>query len=66
MTGEELKRLRIARGFTQRRLGEKLGYTGRSAEVTIQNWENERHPIPITKIRKLAETLEMPIERFVP
>ena len=66
MTGEELRRIRIARGFTQRRLGEKLGYEGRSAETTIQNWEGDRHPIPIKKIRKLAEVLEMPIEKFIP
>ena len=66
MTGEELRRIRVARGFTQRKLGELLGYKDKSAETVVQNWEYGKQPIPLARIRKLAQILNMPIERFIP
>jgi transcriptional regulator with XRE-family HTH domain len=66
MTGEELKELRIRRRITQQRLGELLGYQGHSAQTTIQCWEYDKAPIPLKHFRKLAQILEVPVERFVP
>ena len=66
MTGEEFRDARIKACITQRRLGEMLGYEGRSAESVVQNWEYGRQPIPLKHIRKLAKILEIPIEKFIP
>ena len=66
MTGEELKKYRIMHQITQKRLGEMLGFKGRSAENTVQKWEYGTQPIPIKYWRKLAEILEIPLDRFIP
>ena len=66
MTGEELKAIRKSRGITQRKLAELLGYEGRGGEMTVQNWEYNKQPIPLKHFRKLAEILEVPVERFIP
>lgn len=66
MTGEELKRLRIRHNLTQRRLGELLGYKGRSAENVVQLWEYDKQPIPLKHFRELAKILEVPLDVFIP
>ena len=66
MTGEELKKYRILRHLTQRQLGEMLGYTGRSAENTVQKWEYGTQPIPMKNFRQLSKILEVPLEKFIP
>ena len=66
MTGEELKHYRINQQLTQKRLGEMLGYKGRSAENIVQMWEYGTRPIPIKHFRKLAKILNIPLEKFIP
>ena len=66
MTGEELKRARINRQLTQRKLGELLGYKGNSADRIVQNWEYGKQPIPLKHFRALSKILEVPIDRFIP
>lgn len=66
MTGEELKKLRIRHNLTQRRLGELLGYKGRSAENIVQRWEYGKVPIPVNHFRELSKILEVPLEVFIP
>lgn len=66
MTGEEFKALRKAAGLSQRKLAEELGYEGRGGEMTVQNWEYGKQPIPLKHFRKLSELLHVPLEKFIP
>ena len=66
MFGEYIKQCRMKSGLTQQQLGELCGYTGRRAIVTVQEWEHDRRPIPLDKIRILAKTLNIPIESLIP
>lgn len=66
MTGEELRKYRIRRNLTQRKLGELLGFEGRSAETTVQKWEYGSQPIPTKYWRALAKILEVSLDVFVP
>ena len=66
MTGEELKRARQLKGFTQRKLGELLGYKDCSAERIVQLWEHNDRDIPLQHFRKLSKLLEIPLEKFIP
>ena len=66
MTGEELKRYRMNRCMTQRKLAELLGYKGRGGETTVQNWEYGKQPIPLKHFRELSKILDVPLEKFIP
>ena len=66
MTGEEFKKARQLKHLTQQRLGEMLGYKGRTAERMIQAWEYGERGIPAKYYRKLSEILEIPLEKFIP
>lgn len=66
MTGEELKKLRISRCLTQRKLAELLGFKGRGGEMTVQNWEYNKQPIPLKYFRALSKILDIPLEKFIP
>ena len=66
MTGEELRKARQNKCITQRRLGEMLGFKGRTAETMIQAWEYGTRGIPMKYFRKLSEILEVPLEKFIP
>ena len=66
MTGEQLKIRRIALGITQQRLGEMLGYKGKSALVTVQRWEYGTRPIPVKHYRQLAAILRIDLDDIVP
>lgn len=61
-----IKAARIKCGYTQKELGEKTGYEGRSAEVAVQRWENGRRPVPLEKIRALAAALNLTVDDLVP
>lgn len=61
-----IKAARIKCGYTQQELGEKMGYEGRSAEVSVQRWENNRAPVPLVKIRALAAALNLTVDDLVP
>lgn len=64
--GEIIKAARISTGLTQQKLGEKLGYTGRNAELMVQHWEHNRAPIPVEKIKPLAQVLKIPVDSLLP
>lgn len=66
MTGEQLRRWRSIAGFTQKSLGEALGYEGRNAEVMVQMWETERRPVNIKHYRKLSRLLRVPLDEMIP
>ena len=61
-----IKAARIKCGYTQRELGEKLEYEGRSAEVTVQRWESGARPVPLEKIRALASALNLTLDDLIP
>lgn len=61
-----IKAARIRADYTQRTLGEKLGYEGRSGESTVQRWENGTRPVPIEKIRDLAAALNLTLDDLIP
>ena len=66
MTGAELKARRTAKGFTQKGLGLAVGYPENSAEKAVQQWEYDKHPIPIKHYRKLAKLLDLTLDDMVP
>ena len=60
--GENLKRLRIAKGFSQDELARMLGYTNRSS---INKIEVGRSGIPANKVNDLARILGVsPLDLF--
>lgn len=56
---DEAKTARLTLGLTQQQLGEQLGYTGRTAELTIQSIESGRRKVPRDKVKALAELLRL-------
>lgn len=64
--GEYIKMCREKAGLTQKQLGEMCGYTGRSAIVTVQEWEHNRRPVPLDKLRILAKSLNIPLDSLIP
>ena len=50
---------RIALGLTQQQLGERIGYAGRAAELTIQAIESGRRKVPRDKVKTLADLLHL-------
>lgn len=60
--GENLKKLRIARGFSQDELAKMVGYNNRSS---INKIEIGRSGIPATKVNEIAKVLGVsPLELF--
>lgn len=58
--GDVPSRIRSARasiGMTQQGLGEALDYSGDFARVTVARWEAGTRPVPMDKIKLLAELL---------
>ena len=64
--GEIVAEKRKARMLTQTQLGEKCGYHGRTAEVTVQNWESGRRPVPVKKMKLIAGILDIPVDQLLP
>ena len=54
-----IRTARMALGLTQQQLGERIGYAGRTAELTIQGIESGRRKAPRDKVQKLAELLSI-------
>ena len=61
-----IKAARLRCGYTQQELGEKMGYEGQSAAVSVRRWEAGSAPIPILKIRPLAAALDLTVDDLVP
>ena len=66
MKGEELRRARIRKTLTQKRLGLMLGYKPSTADTVVQKWEYGEKPIPMKHFRELSRILEIPLEKFIP
>lgn len=58
-TSALIRSARIALGMTQQQLGERIGYTSRTAELTIQSIESGRRKVPRDKVKALAELLNL-------
>lgn len=54
MIGEKVKYCRLARGWTQAELAERMGYGNKS---TIARIENDLNDLPLSKVEKLAKVL---------
>lgn len=63
---EIIRAKRTENGLTMMRLGELLGYRGKSAENTVQQWESGKRKVPIKKWRDLCRILDLSIELFMP
>jgi transcriptional regulator with XRE-family HTH domain len=61
-----IKAARIKCGYTQQELGEKLEYTGETAQVSVRRWETGKAPVPLVKIRALAAALNLTVDDLVP
>ena len=66
MFGEKIAAARKLAMMTQQQLGEAMGYTGRAAKVTVQEWEHDRRPVPIYKLRLLAKVLGLTLDDLIP
>lgn len=56
-----LRRLREARGFTQEALAKKVGVS----RAYLARLEMGRHDPPLSRLRKLAKALSVPVMRLV-
>ena len=61
-----IKAARIRAGMTQQELGEKMGYEGVTAQVSIRRWESGSRPVPIERIRALAAALNLTLDDLIP
>ena len=66
MDGKEIQRYRINAVYTQKELGEALGFHGHTAEIVIQQWESGRRHVPLKHLRKLHELIRIPYEKIIP
>lgn len=63
---EKIKQARIEAGYTQQKFGEKCGYEGETAQVTVRRWESGRLDIPTRKLRTVAKLLNLTLDDLVP
>ena len=61
-----IKAARVRTGMTQQELGEKMGYEGLTAQVSVRRWESGRRPVPLEKIRALAAALNLTLDDLIP
>lgn len=54
-----IRTARLTLGLTQQKLGERIGYTGRTAELMVQSIESGRRKVPRDKVKELAELLSL-------
>lgn len=63
---EKIKTARLMVGLTQQQLGEKCGYEGETAQVSVRRWEGGTRPVPIEKLRTVAKLLNLTLDDLVP
>lgn len=56
--GQNIKRYRLIKGWTQKQLGEKLGFSAR----TISDWECGNTEPAVAIIKKLCEILDVSLD----
>ena len=64
--GAIIRKARTDMHYTQAQVGVLLGYTGESAEVSVRRWESNARPVPLEKLRKLAEVLHLKLDDLIP
>ncbi len=64
--GAIIREARTKKGYTMAQLGYLLGYEGASAEVSVHRWEKNTRPVPLEKLRKLAEVLNLTLDDLIP
>lgn len=60
-----IRKARIAKGMSQKRLGELLGYKGGTAQVMVCLFETGARKIPRDKIELTAHLLGIPVEKLI-
>lgn len=63
---ERIRASREAAGYTQREVGELCGYSGPQMQVLVAQWESGRRPVPMNKIKRLAQVLRIAPEKLLP
>ena len=63
---DTIRAARMRAGMTQQDLGEKMGYEGLSAQVSVRRWESGARPVPLEKIRALAAALNLTLDDLIP
>ncbi len=61
MVGKNIKKAREEKGLTQEALAERLSVTRQA----VSNWENEKTQPDIETLHKIADILEVDIERLI-
>ena len=59
--GQRVKTCRHKKGFTLEELANKIGYHSNNARSSVQKIESGKSDLPASKIRKLAEVLDVSI-----
>ena len=54
-----IRSARLTLNLTQQQLGERIGYTGRTAELTVQAIESGRRKVPRDKVKALSNLLNL-------
>ena len=57
--GKRIKHIRNLRGLTQKELGEKIGFTGRTADVRIAQYESEARLPKENLLNEIANALDV-------
>ena len=66
-TGRRIRLMRTFRGFTQKELGEAIGFTGRTSDVRIAQYENETRVPKQDLVNKMAGVMNVsPLALTVP
>ena len=61
-----IRTTRTSLGLMQKEVGEACGYGGFLAQVQIAKWEAGTRPVPLDKIRVLANALQLQIDDLIP
>jgi len=64
--GQIIRKTREERHMSKQALAEACGYEGKMAYRVVYGWECGERDIPCTRLRKLAEALQIPVERLIP
>ena len=66
MIGNVIQTARLNAGLTQRQLGEKCGYKGDYAQRYVSAWESGVRPVPMAKLKVVAEALGIEVGKLLP
>ena len=65
--GEMIRVKRKILGLSQQELGIRCGYKpGVCARNAVAQWEADKRPVPLYKLRIASEVLQLPLDRLIP